>query len=305
MGWKLIDRPKTVLVTKKLAKQFAEMEPAPHDRPLSERRLAVYANLLNQNKFRPVTWASAICEETGDVYRVNGKHTSILMAGLEKTPEFYVTLEEYECPTLEDVAQLYATFDSAMQSRTARDIYLSFAGTVTELKDVSAKYIHVAVAGISYAKMGADMYGASQPAERAEMLLEYPQFVLWMAEIFAGAASNKEMGITTKSKLKCAHMIRQPVVAAMFASWEKAKGDATKFWMAVRDESGPTNTSPDRKLSRFLLTIGMSERANRSRAKVVGMREIYVKCLHAWNAWRKGETTNLNYYALAKIPTVH
>lgn len=305
MGWKLIDKPKTVLVTKKLAKQFAEMDPAPHDRPLSEKRLTVYAKLLNEKKFRPVTWASAICEETGNVYRVNGKHTSTLLAGIEKTPEFYVTIEEYECPTLEDVAQLYATFDSAIQSRSARDIYLSFAGTIPELKEVPSKFIQVAVAGMSYAKMGADVYGASQPAERAEMLIEHPQFVLWMTSIFSGAATTHESGIASKSKLKCAHMIRQPVAAAMFASWEKAKGAATEFWTSVRDESGTNPQGPDRKIGRFLLTIGMAERPNRSKAKTAGLREIYVKCLHAWNAWRKGETTNLNYFANAKVPTVH
>ena len=51
MSWKLIDRPKTLKVTKTLAKQFCEMEPAPHDRPLSERRLQVYQKLMNQGQF--------------------------------------------------------------------------------------------------------------------------------------------------------------------------------------------------------------------------------------------------------------
>jgi hypothetical protein len=31
---------------------------------------------------------------------------------------------------------------------------------------------------------------------------------------------------------------------------------------------------------------------------------MYVKCLHAWNAWRRGEATSLQYYAKAPLPDV-
>lgn len=109
MSWKLISRPKTQKVTKALAKQFAEMDAAPHDRPLSERRLQVYTRLLNEGQFRPVAWTLATCRETGGTYRINGKHTSVMLSNLEDIPEFYVTIEEYSCDTLEDVARLYAT----------------------------------------------------------------------------------------------------------------------------------------------------------------------------------------------------
>ncbi len=136
MGWKLISKPQTVRVTKKIAKEFAEMDPAPHDRPLSERRLQVYQRIFTDGGFRPCTWAKAICEETNGIYRVNGKHTSTFLSGLETLPEYYVTIEDYQCDTLEDVARLYATFDSKMQSRTASDINMSFAATIPELREL-------------------------------------------------------------------------------------------------------------------------------------------------------------------------
>lgn len=305
MGWRLIDRPKTQRATKKLAKIYAEMEPAPNDRPLSERRLQVYQKLLAEGQFRPVTWASALCEETGDLYRVNGKHTSIMLSGLEEMPEFFITIEEYECDTLEDVAKLYATFDSAMQSRTARDIYMSFAATVSELKNVPIKAIQSAVTGIAMHKMGLEAYSRAQPVERAEHLLDHPEFVIWLAELMQGGHSYSETG--SRSKQRCAHLLRQPVVAAMFATWSKAKQQASEFWSTVRDETGVSPTTPDRKLARFLVTTSMTRGGSgtyRGKLKAAGTREIYVKCLHAWNAWRKGESTNLNYYAEAKIPSI-
>jgi hypothetical protein len=116
--YQLKGKPVTQRVTKKLAAEFAEMDPAPRDRPLSERRLSVYRSLWSRGLFRPCTWARAYCAETGGLYRVNGKHTSTLLAGLSEIPEFYVTVEDYQCDTLEDVAHLYGTFDSRLPAGT-------------------------------------------------------------------------------------------------------------------------------------------------------------------------------------------
>ena len=95
MSWKLVEKPVTFKVTKKLAREFAEMENCPHERPLSERRLMVYEKLLKAGNFRPVTWATALCKETGMMYRVNGHHISTMISGLENIPDFYVIIERY------------------------------------------------------------------------------------------------------------------------------------------------------------------------------------------------------------------
>lgn len=258
------------------------------DRPKTHR--------VKAGQFRPVTWASAICKETGDVYRVNGKHTSTLLAGLDVLPEFYVTVEEYECETLEDVAKLYGTFDSAMQQRSARDIYLSFAGTVPQYQDVSAKIITIIPGAIASIFQGDRGYGQTAP-EKAEALLENIAFATWLNSLIidkAGGSSKPGKG---------GNLLKQPVVAAMFGNFNKSMKAATEFWTAVRDETGVEPNLPDRKLARYLLTTGLRRDARTART-AINNREIYVKCLHAWNAWRKGETTNLNYHAEAKIPVI-
>lgn len=298
--WQLLGRPKTQKVTRSLAKQFAEMDPAPHDRPLSERRLTVYENLIKRNQFRPVTWATAICKETDGLYRVNGKHTSTLLSTVDPLPEFYVTVEEYECDTLEDVAKLYATFDSNMQSRTAKDIYLSFASTVKEFADIPTKIITTAPSAIYYAKFGESTHSRTQPADRAEMLLEHPEFVCWLADLITKGSTYEGQ----RSKQKCLQLLRIPVVAAMFSAWNRAQKASSEFWSAVRDDSGTAANAPDRKLSRYLLVTGMRKIDRGGKLRIGSDREIYVKCLHAWNAWRKGVTTDLKYYPDAKIPTV-
>lgn len=301
MGWKLKTRPKTLRVTKSLVKQFIEMEAAPHDRPLSERRLSVYQKLWEAGQFRPVTWASAYCRETGGTYRVNGKHTSIMLSRQDPVGEFYVVLEEYICDTLEDVAKLYATFDSKMQSRNSNDIYLSFAATLPELATFSQKTIVCAVTGIAYHKFGQDLYSKTQPAERAELILEHPEFVEWLGSLYTGGLEQSETGWNKK----CGHLQRLPVAAAMFGCWLRDPVAATQFWNHVRDETGPDPKSPDRRIARYLMTTVMrSTSRDINDGKAAGNREIYVKCIHSWNAWRKGTTTSLKYYSDKPIPEV-
>ncbi len=292
MGFTLKNKPVTQKLTRELAEQFVNMDPAPHDRPLSERRLMVYERLIGEGLFRPITWAKCYCTETGGVYRVNGKHTSILASRMENLPTLYITIEEYVCDTLKDVATLYSTFDSKMQSRSALDIYCSFAGTVDELKGIAGRILSLGVAGMSLA-LG---LGVESAAERAELLLEHSPFVVWVNDIMKG----KEQ--STRS------LRRYPVTAAMFSTYQRDGEAATKFWTAVRDETGPNPTLPDRVLARYLLTSGVIvSHGDRGAGKVVkksGPREMYVKCLHAWNAWRAGESTRLHYYPDTPVPTV-
>lgn len=303
MAWRLLESPKTHRATKKLVQHFSEMPSVPRDRPLSDRRLKVYGKLLDAGLFRPVSWASARCLEDGMTYRVNGKHTSTMLSRLDDLPEFYVVVEEYVCDTLEDVAQLYSTFDSGEQSRSARDIYKSFAGTVPALAKVPDNYIYSAIIGIAYADMGNEMYAKSSPAERAEMLLDNVDFVAWSFGIIAATPTIAETGISVSSHKKNQHLLRRAVSAAMYKTYKSSVRHATEFWQMVRDENGPSPKSPDRKLARYLLTAG-SGTVRRMAQTSAGTREIFVKCIHAWNAWRKGEPTDLKYYANAKIPDV-
>ena len=306
MGWKLRNKPTTSKVTRKMASEFAEMDPAPHDRPLSERRLQVYNILLSKGQFRPVTWAKAYCKETDGWCRVNGKHTSVLLSGMPSLPEFYVTIEEYDCDTLEDVAKLYATFDSKMQSRSANDIYLSFAATVPELKGLPVRSITVSVAGMSLFADPMSMQGGSgsirkQPADRAELLLEHSDFVVWLDSILRpdDAAAAEDNGVRKKDRSK--HLHRSAVVAALFGSWQKDKEAAADFWCAVRDGTS-TVGKPDRKLNQYLLTTILGRKSFGSESKVASEREMFVRCIHAWNAWRRGEKSDLRYYPEAKVP---
>lgn len=291
MAWKMIGEPKTRKLTRGLAEEFSGMAPAPHDRPLNASRCAIIKRALDMGRFRTCEWAKAYCEETKQTYRINGKHGSTVLAQMngDFPKGICVVVEEYECPTLQDVADLYCTFDTRSSARSTGDINLIYSACAAELQEVNRLDINLAVAGMSYG-IWEEAYRQRPPEERAQLSIANPDFVLWLVEILTGGGEKGNKPIR-----------RAPVVGAMFRTWKKSKQAATEFWTAVRDESGSKPDCADRKLAKFLVTSRLTTKPT-STAKPASQRETFVKCIHAWNAWRSGESTNLNYHASSKSP---
>ena len=110
---------------------------------------------------------------------------------------------------------------------------------------------------------------------------EVKLFLRFLYEVIGSAASTKRMR-------------RGPVAWALYATWRKSRSAAMEFWSAVRDETGETNKTPDRKLSRWLIETSVGRRS--------GNPEMYARCIHAWNAWRTKSQTNLTYHADKPLP---
>lgn len=295
MAWNLVSST-VKKITKRLAAEFDSMEKVQMERALSERRLAVYERALRSGQWRPCTWARAECVETGSTYRINGQHTAKMFTGLaEEFPDCHAIVEHYECDTLEDVARLYGTFDAAISSRNSSDIYRAFSASIPELAELPRKIIDTCATGISLAKNCGNraLTCHMTPSDRAENLLEHPDFVLWVNERLPSSSKEQRP------------MCRQGVVGAMFASWQKSKKDATEFWDLVRTESGPKPSCPDRLLAKWLSVTSVRPESDTPSSRKADAREFYVRCLHCWNAWRRKEELKIvRYQASAKVPTI-
>jgi hypothetical protein len=294
MAYELAGTPKTEKVTQALAIKFRDMDPVPHDRKFSAKRLEAYRKMLAAGLFRPVHWATAFCNETQGTYRANGKHTSHLLAEYEVSPQdVYAVIEHYHCDTLDDVAKLYATFDSRTQMRTTGDINRAFAAVDPDLAGLPNRVVNLSVSAIAYVRDG-ENYCQRPAAERAECLLDDANkiFIAWLNDLLGSTAEQAN------------HMRRGPVASAMYATFCKSRKASNEFWLAVRDGTGSSPKSPDRVLHRYLLTKSVKRKVgNRAgTTQIAGSREMYVKCLHAWNAWRRDTTTELKYHAQGKIP---
>lgn len=283
---------KTQALNPAIAKKYATMTPVPRERPLNPQRVRDLMADIQAKKTIVFQWAAA--QVSGELYRVNGQHTSHLF---HQNPKLIhsgmrVNVTVYECKSMEEVAELYSKFDSGVSSRNAGDVNRVYAGTVESLLDMPTWLINLCTTGLAYAKWG-EKYMAKRREERAELLLENEDFILFVQEL------SKTRG---SGGFKC--MKKGAVVAAIYETYQISEDISRQFWSAVRDATGPTPDSPDRMLNTFLLTCALNSgaalAANKSAAS---RREIYAKCILAWNAFRKNEITRLRYSPTKPLPS--
>jgi hypothetical protein len=281
-------RTSTITATPEVAKKWIELAVYERDRPLKPKLLTLLKKAIEDGEFRTTIWAKAKLD--GIWYRVNGKHTSYLMAQIPKLPKITIHLEEYEVNTPEEMAALYSTFDTRESSRSCADVYRVYAASNPALKDVSARVIGLCVTGLAFDKWEEEYTHRASLQERAELLLENPKFVVWADELLRHGNSKNTL-------------LRGGVVAAMARTFHKSQADATLFWTAVRDGTGTTPKKPDRVLQKWLLSVAVRFGGGmQTGKKMADGREMFARCIHAWNAWRKQEVTELKYYSDKGLP---
>lgn len=291
MPWQLIDKPSIIKLTRKVAQEWVDLPCLPQDRKLKDWRVAYYKTCYEGGTFRPPSWAKCLCEEDNVIYRMNGNHTAHMILSLEEAPDLFVAIESYSCDLNADLPGLYATFDNRVQSRSNTDIVHVYAASHPALAVMPARVINLLASGIGFAVWGINSY-SKQASERAEAMLVNVDFCLWFFDNFA---ENQNSIIW-----------RSPVTAAMMLTWQKNKKDALTFWLGVRNEDDPDPDAPTRVLARWLREWAVNHGRGTIRAlrRQAQPREFFVKSIHAWNAWRKKESTTLRYYVDKDIPKI-
>ena len=308
MAFKLIGLPQVKKATPNLAKMFAEMEPTPYERPFQMARLEYHQQQYEQGFMRSLSWAKGYCKETKKVYRFNGRHTSTCLLTITPFPaNIPITIETFECDTLVDVGNLFQTFDAMASARSSSDINGCYAAAVPSFKNVSLSVISIAVSGIDYQTRGLfpgqeRHHTRPSAAERAKKMYDYVDFICWLNRTLTGDHGGQNHSRLKERKV---NLRRQATVAAMLSTFEKNKSDASKFWSEVRDDIGLAPEMPTRRLAGFLRIVGVRGGHAYDVSKVVSTREIYVKCIRSWNAWRNQESTfDFRYFPDKPLPDI-
>jgi hypothetical protein len=216
---------------------------------------------------------------------VNGQHQ--LTAVMETSCEIDVVYQEYDCSTPEDVSELFRRFDNH-QARTLSDclnpeavaLGIDWKRSIVRLV-VTAAYLKENLAGLSKVK-------------KVELLKKY---------IRPGNFVNHLL----KDGTSCRHLLRGSVVRAILETYEKDKDCAEIFWANIRDGVNLNKDCPELRLRDYLKGVVVGGAAYSDSVRCQNMsssKEIYVKCIHAWNASRKGKPTNLKFVPSAPVPKI-
>jgi hypothetical protein len=237
-------------------------------------------------------WVRALCRKTGETFRVNGKHSSVAFSELfkqqEPVPPCQVTVQTYSCDDVDDIRMLYSTFDPRMSARSQNDVNRAYAAMDQDLSSLPERVLNTAVSAILFCRCGGLTRGRFTPAEWAEIMYEHKDFILWFSTLMTGDLRKK--------------FLRVPVVAAIFATYQANAEEAFDFWTLVRTGSHANCKNPTRVLREYLLESSTWQAATQTKNMFTTPEAMYVRCIHAWNAYMQGTTTLLRYYKDAELP---
>lgn len=285
---------KVVPLTHEFAKHFSRLPNVKGDRdrekPAGRARIGWLYRLLCDGKFHTPKWATAEC--SGMKYRVNGGHSSLMLAELSNggfPTGMNAVVDEFVCDTRDDLADLFDQFDNRASLRTSSDKVNAHKGVHDALDSVSATDTKNCINGVALYMSGFEKGNKLDEDERIGLIHTHGGFVLW-ASPFVRVRALRRVG----------------VVAAMYATYQVDPVEAEKFWRLVKEENHPDNKNPTRKLAVYLReSIARPQFATAATKWKREPRAFFVKSIHAWNAWRDDRTTDLKYHPNAPLPTPH
>jgi hypothetical protein len=243
--------------------------------------LSMLCNEIKNGSFLTGDIAVVKMREVGNecTFLVNGQHQlkAIIKTGISIT----VVYQEYECKTDEDLSDLYRRFDNHA-SRTLGDIVRPEAVALGIQWKKSV--INLVVTAATFFD---GMSKKSRPkVEKIKELANYIREGEFVDSIILDSKKQR-------------FMMNSCVCRTMIDTWQKDRIKAKVFWMEVRDGIGLSANSPSLVLRNYLLSTSRNRGSSQQQK-----RELYVKCIHGWNAYVTDKTTVLAYFRDSPIPKI-
>jgi hypothetical protein len=263
-------------ITPIVAASLLEKNTYVSQRALSKQHVKNLCNAIRKGEFHTGEIVLATAGD-GKEHILNGQHqlNAVVMAGAP----INVLMVRAECPTPEDMSNLFSQFD-VNKGRSILDIVKS---EVNSIDGVCWNHL----TGSLLAGALAIIDNESKGETRHEKALRIRTFT---AE---GNFVNQFIGTANK------HLNRAQVVACMISTYWKAPTAAYEFWNYVG--SGEMLARKDPRMTLRTYLVSLSIKGNGS----IGTRkEIMAKCVIAWNAFRMDKPTSLKYSADKPVPKV-
>jgi len=284
--FKLIKRSQ-IRVGIKEAEEFQSINNFEGQRTIDEKHLRELIEKMNDGRFLDGDIAVAtLLYKQNEKVLMNGQH--ITLAILNSKKQIIATLKEYECPTAEDASLLFRQFDSH-RSRSLNNC------VKVEANALGIKWPGKIVTLILGAGLEKDMKYYLTKEKKIECLKEYIK-----EGNFINKLLTKQGRIMTK---EAKHLLRIATITAMMLTYEKSASDSEDFWIPVIFGENLKKEDPRYKIRNYLMqtSIGRGRGASHI-TDIATTKEMISKCIHAWNAFRNGASTELRYYHRAPIP---
>jgi len=246
------------------------------ERDLKPKRLTYLKEAVLNGMAITFNWATVEIAETGKVIRMNGNHSSNVLSQLDGAfPDgLRVHIDRYKAGTMLDAVQLFRQMDSRQSARTIDDVAGAYQGLHEDLKETPKDAARKAIDAVGWYRR---LEGAPVPSgdDRFDLFnqTELHPFIKMVGRVL----SKKTPEFTT------------PVLAAMFATFEKDPREAEGFWIDVAKQGGQFEPGHPTVVLDNWLCSGTAKDGTQLKS-----REIYRGCVIAWNAFRHGKNLPTN-----------
>lgn len=258
----------TVNLTHAIAVAFRDMKPSPTEREINPGRVKHLTDKINSGLAIPFQWAKV--RMNGEELRVNGQHTSTILAGMNGSmpDNLKATIDEYEVDSVDGLALLFRQFDDRKSGRGPADVAGAYQGLYPQISGVPKPVAKLAVEGaawqIKYVAESAVLQGDDVYTMMGKAA--YHPFINWMGTVYS---------------VKTPELKNKQVAAAMYSTYDVNAESADVFWdLVARGGDEFDEMSPATVLDCWLKDI--------KEKKIEGVKpgNFYQGCIYAWNAWR-------------------
>lgn len=267
------------------AKKLLDLKEFAGDRHLKNAHVDSLIRAMKRGTFRPEFVCIIVCRFNGEVYRMNGQHTAWARVHRPADYQCQVTFIEYNAETEEDMRTLYASIDRSSPRTRANVITAMLAGT-EEFEGVKSGTLRIMPMGFALWHWKTAHERSQHDGDDVSYLVKTNHYDLAM----------KVCAFLDKFGAKdYRHIMRTPVVAAMFATFNRAPQVATEFWTTVANGLRVEKAADPRmrlrnELQRTAIAFGNGTQSDK---KTVSQEFMYRQCLVAWNAYREDRTLQI------------
>lgn len=263
-------------VTRDLALWIRDLRAVPGERRRNSARTGQIRRWLLNGETRAFQWI--IAHLNGDIYRINGQHSSAEIVSLideGRDINIDAVIEEYDIDTHGDARKLWSMVDQKVSSRTSADILATFLQEEPSLNGIKKKVAKLCLSAVAIDTFGAGYTNKVTDHDKCEALLDKSDFAQWA---------------NSTVRNDCAFLMRVGVFYAMLLTFKLNKASADDFWKSVANGSNTNPQSGPRRIQvellRYAADQGVGSRSGKPTIKWYDMADW---CIAAWNAWRKGD----------------
>lgn len=280
---------KIVLLDHARAVSYIELPIFAGERDVIESHIEKLRDLMARGQFNENLVVLSTAELNGVTYKINGQHTA--WAVFCMPPAFKLEVREirYRVKSVEQIKQLYATYDQALARTSAHLTKLQLVNT-PETEGLTSHIIQRLAPGVRFWLYHTD-------DERKRVSPE--QLALRIRHEFADTFRRVAEFMVQYPKARI--LRNRPVLAAILATYHKLPTRAEEFWGPVVGRLGlAEKTDPRYVLSEQLSGVTLNAGRRTGERKQVDPETLYTICIQAWSKWRNGEAVRRNFAGTAR-----